>query len=73
LGITLNVSLSGTEQERRIEIGNRNTAQVATNNMTEDADLDMFCKSESSKNKKQHTSRFENIHVTLNNQQWTVL
>ena len=51
-GITLNTSLSATQQECSHELVHRNAAIVATKNMTQEAHWKIVHKTRSSKNKK---------------------
>jgi len=62
-GITLNTSLSGTQQERRNQFFERNAANAATKNMTKDAHLKIVRKTGSSKNTKQHAIGCKYIHI----------
>jgi hypothetical protein len=49
-GIALNMSFSGKKQEHRHQLVHSNAANAATNNMTQDAHLNMVHKTESRKN-----------------------
>jgi len=66
IGVTRNMSLSGTQQERKYQLVHRNAANVATYNITQDGHVKVVCKTESSKNKKQHTIRYKYIHIKVN-------
>jgi len=50
MGATQNMSLSGTQQERRHQFIQRNAANAATKNMTQDAHWEIVRKTGSSKN-----------------------
>jgi len=71
-GVAPNMSLSGTQHERRQQLVHRNTANAATRNMTQDAHLKIVCKTRSSKTKKQHAIGCECIHIKENDGQLTV-
>jgi len=53
-GATSNTELLATQQECRHKLVHRDTANVATEQMTQDAHLKFVRKTGSSKNKKQH-------------------
>jgi len=63
MSITPNTSLSGTQQERRHQLVHRNSANMATKNMTEDAHLKIIRKTGSCKNKKHHAIGCKYIHI----------
>jgi len=53
-GTSFNASLQGTQQQRRHQLVHREAANVATENMTQDAHLKIVRKTGSRTNKKQH-------------------
>jgi len=72
MGASFNASLGGTQQQCRHQLVHRNTANAATENMTQDAHLKILCKPATSKNKKQHAIGFEYNQIEVNSHQLTV-
>jgi hypothetical protein len=68
-GASRNAPLGETQQHRRHQLVNRDTAIVATENMTHDPHLKKVPKTRSSKNKKQHAIGCESIHICVNDGQ----
>jgi len=64
-GAWFNASLQGTQQQRRHQLVHRKSANVATENMTQDAQLQIVCKTGSSTNKKQHTIGCDYVHIMV--------
>jgi len=54
MGASFNASLQGTQQQCRHQVVHREAANVATENMTQEAHLKIVRKTSSSTNKKQH-------------------
>jgi len=71
-GVTTNISLSGTQREYRHQLVQRNAANVATKNMTQDAHFKIVRKTGSSKNRQQYTIGCDYIHITVNDGQLTI-
>jgi len=71
-GATSNTQIVGTQQERRHQLVHRDAANAATKNMTQDAHLNIVCKTGSRKNKKQHAVGCECIHIEAIGGQLTV-
>jgi hypothetical protein len=67
-----NMSLIGTQQERRHQLVHRKAADAATKHMTEDAHLKIVRKTGHSTNKKQHAVGCEYLHTAVNSRQLTV-
>ena len=67
-----NMSLIGTQQERRHQLVHREAADAVTKHMTEDAHLKIVRKTGNSTNKKQHTVGYEYCHTMDNGRQLTV-
>jgi len=65
VGATSNTSLIGTQQDRRHQVVHRDAAIAATNHMTQDAHLQIVCKTGSSKNQTQHAVWCEDIHIEV--------
>jgi len=61
-----NVPFAGPQQHLEYQSGHGKGADVATVNMTEDADLKIVPKTASSKNKKQHAVGCSYIHTRVN-------
>jgi hypothetical protein len=72
MGITPNMSLSGTQQERRHQLVHHNAANMATKDMTEDTHLKIVHISGSSKNKKQPAIGCKYIHIMVTDSQLIV-
>jgi hypothetical protein len=68
-----NMSLIGTQQERRHQLAHREAADAATKHMTKDAHLNIVCKTGSSTNMTQHAVECEYLHTVVNGCQLTVL
>jgi len=64
-GASFNASLQGTQQQRRHQLVHREAANVATENMTQDAHLKIVRKTGSSTNKKQHAIKCEYVHIMV--------
>jgi len=71
-GVTPNMSLSGTQQERRHQLLHRNAAHAATKNMTQDAHLKIIRKTGRSKKKKPRAIECDYICVRVNDGWLTV-
>jgi hypothetical protein len=69
---TSHTSLCGTLQEHRHQLVDRDTANAAPKNMTEDAHFKILRKNGSSTNCKQHAVQCEYIQTMLNARQFTV-
>jgi len=67
-----NMSLIGTQQERRHQLVHRKAADAATKHMTEDAHLKILRKTGSSTNKKQHAVGCKYLHTAVNSHQLTI-
>jgi len=70
--VTPNMSLSGTQQERRHQLVHHNAANAATKDMTQDADLKIIRKTRSSKKKKQDAIGCQYIYIKVNDAQLTL-
>jgi len=68
-GASFNASLQGTQQQRRHQLVHREAANVATENMTQDAHLKIVRKTGSSTNKKQHAIGCEYVHIMVDGRQ----
>jgi len=66
------MSLIGTQQEHRHELGLRDTAKAAAEDITPNAYLKMVHKTESSKNQKQHAVGCGYDHIGVNGGHLTV-
>jgi len=71
-GAQSNMEILGTQQERRHKLVHCDAANAATKYMTQDAHLNIFRKTGSSKNMKQHAVGCEYIHIEANGSQLTV-
>jgi hypothetical protein len=71
-GTASNTAILGTQLEGRHKLVHRNAANAATKHMTQDALINIVCKTGSSKNMKQHAVGCENIHIEANRGQFTV-
>jgi hypothetical protein len=69
---TSNMSLIGTQQERRHQLVHREAADAATKHMTEDVLLKIVRKTGSSTNTKQHAVGCEYLHTAVHSRQLTV-
>jgi hypothetical protein len=67
-----NMSLIGTQKERRYQSVHREAANVATKHMTEDAHLKIIRETGSGTNKKQHAVGCEYLHTAVHSRQLTV-
>jgi len=66
------MAIIGTQQERRHQVVNHNTANAATKHMTQDAHFTIVRTTGSSKKKTQHAVGYEYIHMEVNGRQLTV-
>jgi len=64
-GASSNALLEGTQQQRRHKLVHREAADDATENMTQDADLIILCKTGISMNKNQHTIVCEYFYIMV--------
>jgi len=64
-GASFNASLESTQQQRRHQAVHLEAANVATQNMTQDAHLKIVCKTGSSTNKTQHTIVCEYVYILV--------
>jgi hypothetical protein len=71
-GAASNTSLIGTNPECRHHLVHRDTANTATNNMTQHVQVQIVCKTRCSTNQKQHTVGYMYIHTGVNNCQLTI-
>jgi hypothetical protein len=71
-GATSNTELLGAQQERRHKLVHRDAANVATNHMTQDANVKIIRKTVSCKNKEQHAVGCEYILIVANGGELTV-
>ena len=69
---SLNMSLIGSQQERRHQLVHREAADAATKHMTEDAHLKIVRKTGRSTNKKQHAVGCEYLHTAVSSRQLTI-
>ena len=67
-----NMSLIGTQQERRHQLVHRVAADTATKHMTEDAHFKIVRKTGRSTNNKQHAVGCEYLHTVVKSRQLTV-
>jgi len=72
VGASSNMSLIGTQQERRHQLVHCNAANAVTKNMTQDAHLKIVGKTGTSTNKKQLAVGWEYIHTVVNGRQIAV-
>ena len=68
-GASSHVSLRGTQQQRRHQLVYREAADVASENMTQDAHLKIVRKTGSGTNNKQHAIGCEYVHTSVNDRQ----
>jgi hypothetical protein len=71
-GASSNTAVIGTQQARRHQLVHCDAANAATKNMTQDGYLEIFHKTESSTNKKQHAVGCVYIHSVVNGRQLTM-
>jgi len=64
-GASSNASLEGTQQQCRHQLVHCKAANVATENMTQDAHLKIIRKTGSGTNKKQHPIGCEYVHIIV--------
>jgi hypothetical protein len=69
MGAASNTPLINTTQEHRHQLVHRDAANAATNDVTQDANLKIVKKTESSKNKNQHAIQCEYFHSVVNSGQ----
>jgi len=72
MGASSNMSLLGTQQERRQQLIHCNAGNKATKNVTQDAHFKMVHNTGSSKNTMQHATGCEYSHPIVNSYQLTV-
>jgi len=65
-------SIGGTQHQCRDQLGHRDSANAATENLTQDADFQIVHTTGSRKNKKQHAFGCEYIHIVVNGHQLIV-
>jgi len=70
-GATNDVPPGGTQPHRRHQLVHSNAAIVATKNMTQDAHIEILCKTASSNNEKRHAIGCESIQIDVDNGQLT--
>ena len=68
-GAVSNASLEATQQQCRHRLVHYEAANVATENMTQDAHLKTVCKTGCSTNKKQHAITGEYVHIMVHGHQ----
>jgi len=61
-----------TQQQRRHQLVHRDAAIVATENMAQDSQIKMVCKTATSKKKKQHAIGYEPIHISVDDSRLTI-
>jgi hypothetical protein len=72
VGATTIKKIIGTHQERRHMLVQRETANAATQHLTQGAYFNIVCKTGRSKHKKRHAVGSEYIHIEPNGSQLTV-
>jgi hypothetical protein len=71
-GAIVNTDIFGSQQERRNWLDPRDAANSATKHMTQDAHLEIVCKTGSSKNKNHYAVGCQYILLEANSGQLTV-
>jgi len=71
-GAASNAALSGTQQQHTHQLVHREAADAATENRTQVAICTIICKTEGSKNRKQHAIECEYIHIAVISLQQTI-
>jgi hypothetical protein len=66
------MTMIGTQQECRQQLVNRDAADAAIRNLTQDAYLKLVRNSTSSKNKQQHAVGCKYMHIVVNGHQLTI-